>query len=109
MKIQKESARFIIEEWQKAIQRSDALMLPAVNALRLPPESPPWVAVQALQATLTTVCAALVDDKYEWLVWYWQENDMGARGHEAGPTGNTRPIKTIDDLLWLIGGQNDKT
>lgn len=39
------------------------------------------------------------------LSWYCWDNNMGAKELEAGPTGNTRPIRTLEDLLWLIDGE----
>lgn len=34
----------------------------------------------------------------EWFIW---ENDCGKNGIEAGQEGDVRPIKTVDDLVWL--------
>jgi hypothetical protein len=41
-------------------------------------------------------------DTAHWVNWMVYENDCGHRGHEAGYTGNTKPIRTADDLLQLI-------
>lgn len=37
------------------------------------------------------------------LNWYAYENDFGHKGHEAGTDGDLRPIRTPEDLAWLIG------
>lgn len=41
-------------------------------------------------------------DGVDWISWYIWENDCGERGFLAGWDGNMRPIKNIDDLIWLI-------
>jgi hypothetical protein len=38
------------------------------------------------------------------LGWFCYDNAMGEKGHEAGFDGVTRPIRTLEDLLWLIEG-----
>ena len=44
----------------------------------------------------------LIGDKNETIDWYLWENNCGSKGLEAGNNDETRPIKTIDDLIWLI-------
>ena len=104
------AALYTLGQWQQAIQHANELMAPAVNAMLLPPESPPWVAVQQLQQSLTTVCAALVcDDTHNWLEWYWLENAMGAKAMPAASNGNEpRPIQSLEDLAWLLGYPEDE-
>ena len=103
MKPSKEAAAALLTQWQAAMQRSDELMQPAIDALKLPPESPPWQAAQELQSLATTLVAALVDDTTNALEWYWLENDMGAKKHEARHEGGTRQIASVQDLLWMLG------
>jgi hypothetical protein len=38
------------------------------------------------------------------LGWFCYENGMGEKGHEVSVNGVTRPIRTLEDLLWLIEG-----
>jgi hypothetical protein len=103
-RLSREAVLWALGQWQQAIQRADALMLPAVNALALPPESPPWLAVQELQTAVTTMTAALVGDSEECLSWFWQENDMGTKALEVHtPDHPPRPIRTLADLAWLLG------
>jgi len=44
----------------------------------------------------------LIGDKNETIDWYIWENNCGSKGLEAGNNDETRPIKTIDDLIWII-------
>lgn len=46
--------------------------------------------------------AALIGDTEIGLDWFIYENDCGAKGYEAGIDGDLRPIRTIDDYLWLV-------
>lgn len=98
----KEQISAALHAWQHTIEQADQRMQPAIDALGLPPESPVWLAVQELQTSLTVMTAAYVNDRCNWLEWFWIENDMGAKGMEAGPTGDVRPIKTLADLRWLL-------
>ena len=44
----------------------------------------------------------LIGDKNGTIDWYLWENNCGSKGLEGGNNDETRPIKTIDDLIWLI-------
>lgn len=53
--------------------------------------------------TDTAAVAHIVGDhQYNWLSWYAAENEMGHIGLEAGPVNDAKPIRTIEDLAWLI-------
>lgn len=39
----------------------------------------------------------------DWIQWYLWENDAGAKGMTAGVEGNMRPIRTVEDLYWVMG------
>ena len=41
-------------------------------------------------------------DPQGWIMWYILENDYGDKGYDAGYKGNMKPIKTIEDLLWVM-------
>ena len=43
-----------------------------------------------------------IGDFEDWMSWHWLENDLGAKGREAGNRRETRSIKSLDDLLWAI-------
>lgn len=50
----------------------------------------------------TDCVAQKVGDFWGSLSWYCWENDMGKDGKPAGMQDGLRPIKTLEDLLWLI-------
>lgn len=41
-------------------------------------------------------------DPEGWIMWYILENEYGAKGYDAGNKGNMKPIKTTEDLLWVM-------
>ena len=90
--------------WSMAVDAANKLIEPVRSALMLPPESPVNEALDGLIQALTEATAKLVGDKDGWLDWYANENDFGRKGLEAGGALNTKPIKTLDDLLDLIEG-----
>ena len=93
-----------LQIWQAAIEAADAKISPVMEVLKLPPESPVFEAVSGLQDALTAVVAAIFDDADGSIAWYWLENGMGRKGLDAHPAGEAfRPIRTLDDLLWLMG------
>lgn len=92
----------VLQRWEKAIKQADDHFDALTNLMGIHPEGQTLSAVYAMQDALTKATAELVGDSHEWLVWYWTENDMGARGHQAGPEGCMRPIRSLQDLIWLI-------
>lgn len=58
--------------------------------------------VGALVKDQIQLVAALIGDTENGLNWFIYENDCGAKGYEAGIDGDLRPIRTIDDYLWLV-------
>lgn len=56
----------------------------------------------------TQAIAREVGDKNDWLTWHWLENKLGERGYKAGNQQEMRPIKTIEDLLWVIELEDDE-
>lgn len=46
--------------------------------------------------------AARIGDKGGWCGWFIHENDCGRKGLEAGLVGKERPIRTVEDLLWVM-------
>lgn len=92
----------ILSRWQKAIEEADAHFDPVVDMLRLDPESRVCQAVWRSQEALTATTSDLLDDGLEWLGWYWLENDMGSKGLEAGTKDEKRPVRTLEDLVWLL-------
>lgn len=92
-----------LTRWQQAMEKADSTIDPVISLLQLQPESPICDVVWRLQSALTAATADLVGDQAEWLSWYAMENDMGRKGLEAGWMGAEREIRTLEDLMWLIG------
>lgn len=92
----------ILTRWQKAIEEADANFDPVVEILGLIPESPLIEAFWCTQSVLTDTTSDLLNDGNGWLVWFWLENDMGRKGLEAGTEAEKRPIRTLDDLIWVM-------
>ena len=91
-----------IHAWHDAMVKADDTIQPVIDALALCGEDPITNTVWQLQTDLTRAYAALIDDAFESLSWFACENDMGRKGMEAGVAGEMRPIRTVEDLLWLI-------
>jgi hypothetical protein len=96
-----EKAALLIQ-WQTRMECADMLIQPVTELLGLAVESPIHQAVWALQEGYTKAVGRLVGDEGNWLEWFAHENDFGRKNMEAGPTGNMRPIKDLDDLLWVM-------
>ena len=91
-----------LQLWADVMKQGDDLLAPVIDVLDLHPEGPITTALWTTQNALTKAVAQLVGDSAEWLSWYAEENGMGTKAMDAGPLGKERPIKTIDDLLWVI-------
>lgn len=91
-----------IQAWHDAMTKADDAIQPVIDALALCGEDPITNTVWQLQDDLTRAYAALIDDAFESLSWFAGENDMGRQGREAGLRDTLRPIRTVEDLLWLI-------
>lgn len=98
----------VLKRWQEAIQAADEHFDAMCSLMGLQPEGPTFSAIWGLQGALTSATADLLDDGV-WLEWYWLENDMGLGEKKASPAKGVdlRPIKTLQDLLWLL--EYDKT
>ena len=76
-----------------------------LHKLGVSPDSPcievPWL---VLDGWCRDVSRQLEDlpPNHSWISWFIHENDCGREGFAAGPTGKTREIRTVEDLLWLI-------
>ena len=91
-----------IQAWHDAMTRANETIKPVIDALKLCGEDPITNTVWQLQTDLTRAYAEILDDAFESLSWYASENDMGRKGMEAGLSDTLRPIRTAEDLLWLI-------
>lgn len=57
----------------------------------------------AMWSSIETVISFF--DPEGWIMWHILENDYGAKGYEAGNTGDLKPIKTTEDLLSIINSR----
>jgi len=81
-------------------------MLKQIDALEsiigVDPSSPLLSTIFALHDQLTESLSREIGDRENMLEWYCLENEMGARGFEAGIMGNTKPITNINELITVI-------
>lgn len=91
-----------LQRWIDAMQAADEHFDSLTDIMGLEPEGPTCTAVYALQGALTAATADLVGDSVQNLEWFWTENGMGSKAQPAGPVGAFRPIRTSEDLAWLI-------
>lgn len=91
-----------IQAWHDAMTKANETIQPVIDALALGGEDPITNTVWQLQTDLTRAYAEILDDAFESLNWYAIENDMGSEGREAGIGSDVRPIRTAEDLLWLM-------
>lgn len=59
----------------------------------------------AIWSSIETVISFF--DPQGWIMWYILENNYGAKGYDAGYKGNMKPIKTVEDLLWVMYSQEN--
>ena len=52
---------------------------------------------------------AITGSETDWLSWYIYENACGKKGYEATINGETRGIRTVDDLWWAMTCQTEET
>lgn len=91
-----------LQRWRDAFIESNALIVPLVTGSIISVDGPMIKALILAQDALTAATAELVGDQSDWLNWHYVANAMGANSYEAGPAGQERPIKTLEDLLWVI-------
>jgi hypothetical protein len=92
--------------WQQRMQAVDAELDKLITVLNVNPESPLLTAVWALQASYSNEVETSITSEpsaeAEWLDWYANENSYGSAALEAGYPDNTKPIKTLENLLELM-------
>ena len=91
-----------LERWKHEMDSAARVCDTYLDPLKLSPESPVYSCIWSLQDALTAAVSRMVGDQVAWLSWYAADNEMGARAMPAGLTGQERPIRTLDDLAWLI-------
>jgi|GEM_PF-1067000 len=97
-----------LRKWRKTYRRLNKDFEKIESALGSCADWPLWETVWKGFEAYTDTLSRLIGDNDKWLDWFCYENDMGAKGYEAGHGDNVRPIKTLDDLLDLIGRRDDQ-
>ena len=67
-------------------------------------DGPLHVAVRSTWDAYTATLASLIEDNGEWLVWFEDENDMGAKGLEVCSFTRTIKVRTLRQLATVIAG-----
>jgi hypothetical protein len=94
-----------LEQWKQQHDDLNAVFSAMKPSLGCLANSPLFDSVCNMSGAYTKVLAELLgahgwpDD---WLTWYAYENDMGAKGYDAGYDGKLKKIKNLHDLYWLI-------
>jgi hypothetical protein len=58
----------------------------------------------AIWSSIETVISFF--DPEGWIMWHILENEYGAKEYKAGYGNDAKPIKTPEDLLWIINVHN---
>jgi hypothetical protein len=98
----REDTLVLLGEWQAHAAAVEKMMTGIKTSIGLEIGGPLFDTVWGIFNAYTSALAVEVGDLGQWLEWYSAENEMGARGMEAGYDGQTTPIKTLDDLYELI-------
>jgi hypothetical protein len=103
MEISKEEAIALLTEYVANIERINAYYREVQQVLGTQPES----RFSEMLFLLAKPAGALLEQcisshQLEWIEWYIWENKGGRGGMSAGPTGALRPIRTVEDLYWLL-------
>lgn len=94
--------RQLLNTWHTHHEAIEALFADLSQPLGCLAETPLFETVWQCFEAYTKTVEELVGDDYDTLTWFYLENDMGRKGMEAGYRDDMRPIKTLDDLIWLI-------
>ena len=98
----KENAATLLGEWVRHHEAIEQMLFLIKTSIGLDPDGPLWETVWKLFDAYTGTLAVEVGDAYGWMEWYQLENDMGAKGSQAGFDGVLRQINTPADLYALI-------
>lgn len=98
----------ILEQWQTT---SEALEKASEHLLKfgMDIESETVSAVHNTMDQVTKLASMAVGDAFDYLSWYQYDNEMGALGMQAAVNGETREIRTLEDLLWAMDCGYDKS
>lgn len=98
----KENTATLLGEWVRHHEAIEQMLFRIKTSIGLDPEGPMFETVWKLFDAYTGTLAVEVGDFYGWMEWYQVENDMGAKGSQAGFDGKLSKIETPADLYELI-------
>jgi hypothetical protein len=96
-----------LERWAKTVTAVDSVMDDLSKVIGATHDSRLGDAVYNMMGFYTSELESRIKAE-ELLNWYHWDNDMGAKGLKADPTGdmNLKPIRSLDDLAQLIVDSN---
>ena len=90
-----------LEKWRGRREELDA-QLDALRAVLNPtPGNPLCDAIEEIFMAYTVVLSELIGDTDEWLIWYWQERQMGRNPSYVIPAAGAEPIHVGRNLRTL--------
>ena len=99
MKINKIACR--LEVWRGRREELDA-QLDALRAVLNPsPENPLFDAIDEIFTGYTVTTSQIIGDEGGWLLWYWQDRQMGRNPGDAILEEGAAPIRVDRDLRTL--------
>jgi hypothetical protein len=90
-----------LERWANVINESDQ-QIDALCKVTGTCDCPLIESLWKLQDFATDMTTEFVQGRYECLRWYHFENDMGTKGLKVLFEGKLKPIKSLEDLVWLL-------
>lgn len=99
----------LLQKWQASYQRINSVMEALHAVVGVEPESQLHEAVWKMFSDYTRALESQLGNCDGWLTWYCDINKMGRKGLHMQPAGRRmRPIRTLEDLVWLIEAESDK-
>lgn len=92
-----------LHRWHEAVTEGEK-EIDALVEIGFRPESVPCAAINNALEAMTSATSQVVGDENNWLEWYWRECQMGSNPLKAGRLGDLRKICSLDDLIWLVEG-----
>lgn len=99
---EKPEALALLKKWQAMHAKADALCDGVHAVFGNTPDSQLFETVWFLFDAYTTALSAQLGDVGDWLPWFANENDMGAKKRDVMIDKKMRRIKNLRDLLAVI-------
>lgn len=93
----------VLQRWVSVVTEVEEALAPLAEATGMDPECRLHGAIYGAVGLATEWAADKIGTSFDWLEWFWFENQMGERGFEAGCAGHDRaPIRTLEDFATLL-------